>query len=321
MFEKLTSSGRGALPSLNALRAFEAMARTGKATLAAEELGVSHSAVSRQVKALEHSLGVALFTGPKNRLELTAEGRALLPDLTAAFDRIAAATLKLRSVDRELHIAVNASTSIKWLIPRLSGFQATHPDLRVQLHDLAPQAMAHRGVHGLVRIVQNRLQRELAAVPFMANHIGPVIAPTLLDQGGDILSAPRLIAEVHRQGWSEWAALAGVEPPPAPVQTLSHLHFVLDGAVGGLGAAVLPWPLVADDVLAGRLVAPLGFQPAASAFCLIPTPGPTRKILEPFRAWLMDAGAAMSPPPKNQAFSPRTATTACDAGFPPSASA
>lgn len=299
MFEKLTSSGRGSLPSLNALRAFEAMARTGKATLAAEELGVSHSAVSRQVKALEHSLGVALFTGPKNRLELTAEGRALLPDLTAAFDRIAAATLKLRAADRELHIAVNASTSIKWLIPRLSGFHAAHPELRVQLHDLAPQAMAHRGVHGLVRIVQNPLQRELAAVPFMANHIGPVIAPGLLaaQPDGDILCAPRLIAEVHRHGWSEWAGFTGARLPPAPLQTLSHLHFVLDGAVGGLGAAVLPWPLVADDVLAGRLVAPLGFSPAASAFCLIPTPGPARRMLEPFRAWLMEAGAAMPKPP------------------------
>ena len=69
MFENLTSK---ALPSLNALRAFEAMARTGRVTLAAEELNVTHSAVSRQVKALERALGVSLFTGPKNRLELTA---------------------------------------------------------------------------------------------------------------------------------------------------------------------------------------------------------------------------------------------------------
>src|SRR6478609_8157563 len=68
MFENLTSS----LPSLNALRAFEAMARNGRVTLAAEELHVTHSAVSRQVKALEQTLGVRLFTGPKNRLELTA---------------------------------------------------------------------------------------------------------------------------------------------------------------------------------------------------------------------------------------------------------
>src|SRR5690242_17268994 len=85
MFENLTS---GPLPSLNALRAFEAVARTGRVTLAAEELHVTHSAVSRQVKALERSLGVRLFSGPKNRLELTAAGRELLPQLTEAFDQI-----------------------------------------------------------------------------------------------------------------------------------------------------------------------------------------------------------------------------------------
>src|SRR4051812_47003440 len=88
MFEKLTS---GAPPSLNALRAFEAMARNRRVTLAAEELHVTHSAVSRQVKALEQSLGVRLFSGPKHRLELTAAGRELLPALTQAFDQIAAA--------------------------------------------------------------------------------------------------------------------------------------------------------------------------------------------------------------------------------------
>ena len=83
MFGNLTT---GALPSLNALRAFEAMARTGRATLAAQELHVTHSAVSRQVKALEAHLGVQLFSGPKHRLELTEAGRRLAPALTAAFD-------------------------------------------------------------------------------------------------------------------------------------------------------------------------------------------------------------------------------------------
>ena len=108
MFDKLTS---GALPSLNALRAFEAMARTGRATLAAEELNVTHSAVSRQVKALEAALGVRLFQGPKHRLTLTQAGQDLLPALTGAFDQIATAVRRLRSDGEDLHLAVNASLS------------------------------------------------------------------------------------------------------------------------------------------------------------------------------------------------------------------
>src|ERR1700760_1316797 len=100
MFENLT---HGALPSLNALRAFEAMARTGRAALAAEELHVTHSAVSRQVKALEAALGVRLFQGPKHRLELTAAGQELLPALSRGFDEIAQAVRQVRSDGADLH--------------------------------------------------------------------------------------------------------------------------------------------------------------------------------------------------------------------------
>lgn len=94
MFENLTP--RGSLPSLNGLRAFEAMGRTGSATRAAAELHVTHSAVSRQVKALEAALGVRLFEGPKHRLRLTEAGQTLLAGLTSGFDTLAAAVRQVR---------------------------------------------------------------------------------------------------------------------------------------------------------------------------------------------------------------------------------
>ena len=102
MFENLTFEPA---PSLNALRAFEAVARTGGVSLAAAELSVTHSAVSRQVKALEASLGVRLFQGPKHRLELTPAGRDLAPALTAAFDQIAVAVRRSRGAGEDLHVA------------------------------------------------------------------------------------------------------------------------------------------------------------------------------------------------------------------------
>jgi len=142
MFDNLTP---GALPSLNALRAFEAMARTGRATLAAEELGVTHSAVSRQVKSLEANMGVRLFHGPKHRLSLTPAGQALLPALSHAFDEIATAVRRLKSDGEDLHVAVNASISVKWLIPRLGDFTAKHPEIQLHLEELPSQATSHRG--------------------------------------------------------------------------------------------------------------------------------------------------------------------------------
>lgn len=295
MFDKLTSS---ALPSLNALRAFEAMARTGRATLAAEELNVTHSAVSRQVKALEASLGVRLFQGPKHRLSLTPAGQDLLPRLTGAFDEIAAAVRQLRSGGEDLHVAVNASISVKWLIPRLSDFARRHPQIRLHLEELAPQATAHRGAGAVVRIVAGGRLSDPLVTPFIQNHIGPVVAPTMAERfAADPLSAPRLAAQSHPQGWTIWAAVAGVELAPAPEQPFAHLHFALDAAIAGLGIAVMPWPLVAEDVAEGRLVAPLGFCRAESAFALLAAPGAESRPLAAFRTWLVAQGSLTPKPP------------------------
>jgi len=295
MFDKLTP---GALPSLNALRAFEAMARTGRGTLAAEELGVTHSAVSRQVKALEASLGVRLFQGPKHRLNLTPAGQALLPSLSQAFDEIATAVRRLRSDGEDLHLAVNASLSVKWLIPRLPDFAERHPQIQLHLEELAPQATSHRGAQGVVRIVPAARLTDPLVTPFIQNHIGPVMTPALAERFvADPLAAPRLAAQSHPQGWAIWAAVAGYELAPAPEQPFPHVHFALDAALAGLGVAILSWPLVADEVAEGRLVAPLGFRRAESAFALIAAPGGESRALAAFRKWLVDQGAKTPTPP------------------------
>jgi DNA-binding transcriptional LysR family regulator len=295
MFENLTSR---AMPSLNALRAFEAMARTGRATLAAEELNVTHSAVSRQVKALEDQLGVRVFSGPKHRLELTEAGRRLLPALTSAFDQIAAAVGQVRAGGEDLLIAVNASVSVKWLIPRLARFTAAHPNVNLQLAELPSHASSYRGADAVVRIVPSSRLGEPETTGFVANHLGLVMAPALAERfAGAPQTAPRLMAQTHPQGWAIWAALTGVELPPGPEQPFAHLHFALDAAIAGLGAAVMPWPLVADYVRNGRLVAPMGFRKAESAFAMIATPGASSRSLDRFRDWLVAEGASTAPAP------------------------
>jgi len=289
MFENLTS---GPLPSLNALRAFEAMARTGRVTLAAEELHVTHSAVSRQVKALERSLGVRLFTGPKNRLELTAAGRELLPALTEAFDQIAAAVRRTRLGGEDLHVAVNASLSVKWLIPRLAGFQAAHPDIRLHLSELAAHATSHRGAQAVVRIVPTSRLSDPHCTPFIRNALGAIMSPNLVERcGGDLLRAPRLAATTHPEAWPIFAELAGVELPPTNERPFAHVHFAMDAALAGLGAAVVSWPLCHEEVRAGRLVAPLGFRRSESAFAMLTAPGAESRALDRFRDWLVAEGA------------------------------
>lgn len=286
------------MPSLNALRAFEATARTGRVTLAAEELHVTHSAVSRQVKALEHQLGVRLFAGPKNRLELTEAGRRLLPPLTEAFDQIAAAVRGARSGAEDLHIAVNASLSVKWLIPRLPRFQAAHPQVRLHLSELASHATSHRDAQAVVRIVPAARLEDPDCTPFALNAVGVVIAPELAARtGDDPLRAPRLGVATNPQAWPIFAELAGLELPPMPERSFPHVHFAVEAAVAGLGAAVISWAHCYEEVLAGRLVAPLGFRRAASALALLRAPGAQGRALDAFTAWLVREGAAMPAPP------------------------
>lgn len=295
MFENLTSS---ALPSLNALRAFEAMGRTGKVTLAAEELHVTHSAVSRQVKALERALGVRLFSGPKNRLELTAAGRELLPALTEAFDQIAAAVRGVRVGGEDLHVAVNASLSVKWLIPRLPRFQAAHPEIRLSLSELSAHATSHRGAQAVVRIVPLSRLSDPNCTPFIRNALGAVMSPDAVGRwGSDPLKAPRLAAATHPEAWPLFAEHAGVELPPARERSFAHVHFAMDAAMAGLGAAVVSWPLCVNEVQDGRLVAPLGFRRSGSAFAMLTSPGAESRALGRFRDWLVAEGAETPEPP------------------------
>lgn len=291
MFQNLTSRP---LPSLNALRAFEAMARNGRVTLAAEELHVTHSAVSRQVKALEQALGVRLFTGPKNRLELTAAGRELLPALTEAFDQIAGAVRRVRVGGEDLHVAVNASISVKWLIPRLAGFQAAHPEVRLHLSELAAHATSHRGAQAVVRIVPTSRLSDANCTPFIRNALGVVVSPALAGQ--DPLRAPRLAAVTHPEAWPIFAELAGVELAPTPERPFAHVHFAMDAALAGLGAAVVSWPLCVREIQSGQLVAPLGFRRSESAFALLVAPGAEGRALDRFREWLIAEGAKTPEP-------------------------
>lgn len=280
MFEKVTA--RGGLPSLSALRAFEAMARTGGATAAGLELGVTHSAVSRQVKTLERTLGVRLFEGPKHALTLTAEGRRLMSELGEGFDRIERAVRAVRG-RRDVRLAVHPSLAVKWLIPRLSRFEAELPDVNLILSDMPSQATRQRGADLLLRYLDRATAGDQVVV-LAENRIGPVCAPRLLEE--DLTMATRLTTRTHPRGWDDWREAGGETVAGGAVRTLGHLHFALDGALAGLGVAMLPQTLTADDIAAGRLAAPHGFRPDGGVLAaIVMEPEPHAAVRQTLR-WL-----------------------------------
>lgn len=272
------------LPSLNALRAFEAMARTGAATRAARELGVTHGAVSRQVKALEAALGVRLFQGPRHRLELTEAGRALAVELTRGFDVLTTAVARTRSDGMDLHIAVHASLSVKWLIPRLADFAERVPGVRLHLSALEPEAVSHPGAELAIRLMDRTRAEALGGIILAENEIGPVIRA---DRVAEYAAASRLVSRTHPRAWRDWQRLSGGPLPGGPERPVEHLHFAVDAALAGWGVAALPRLLVQGEIEKGHLAAPHGFIADAGVLVALPQGegGPARRA---FLAWLKD---------------------------------
>ncbi|MGE0802047.1 MAG: transcriptional regulator GcvA [Lautropia sp.] len=254
------------LPPLNAVRAFEAAARHVSFTRAADELHVTHGAISRHVVLLESWLGTALFHRSSSRLTLTDAGRAYLSEVTSSLDRLALASLHIRQQARPTVLRVSAppTFTMRWLIPRLSGYQRGHPDIEIRMTtSLAPVSfveheydLAIRGAH--------QPPPGCRSEPFMTETIAPVCHVDLLERGA--LAKP---ADLARQtlinfmtepySWNEWLQAVGCAGlKPAGVLNFEQMFFALQAAVEGLGLVLVPLFLVADDIVAGRLCSPFG---------------------------------------------------------------
>lgn len=211
------------LPPLKSLPDFAAAGRHLSFSKAAEELGVTHGAVSRQVKALEDFLGFPLFRRLTRRIELTEQGRAYLPVVQRLIDELTRETDRLREMSggRRLTVSTGVSFAMKWLAPRLPRFQAAHPGLEVHLDvsDSVPdleRGFADAAVfHGTGRFPG------LAAERIFDETVTPVCAPALLArtpairQPADLLRLPLLHEDRMQPDWPHWFAAHGVAGPDA----------------------------------------------------------------------------------------------------------
>ena len=254
------------LPPLQTLRAFEAAARHQSMSLAAEELHVTHGAISRHVKNLESHLGLLLFQRLTRQIVLTEAGAdfhvvvtRLLGELTRESER-----LRNQRSARRLRISTGVSFATKWLAPRLHRLKECHPefdvhldvtDLNVDLNDGQVDAAIR---YGYGRYASVRAER------FLEETVTPVCTPTYRDAVGS-LHAPSDLAKcvlLHEDrmlaNWEEWLALAGLDrlrsSRRGPAYSLGSM--AIEAAIRGEGIALGRSALVADDIAAGRLVAP-----------------------------------------------------------------
>ena len=253
------------LPPLGALRAFEAAARLGRMSAAAVELSVTPGAISRQVQQLERSLNVQLFEGSKNKPLLTSAAQTLLSALSPALDQIEAAVKAVSDANSgTVDVACFSTFTVKWLIPRLFDFNARYPDIEIRLQTTQRADDPDHERVDLVIAVEKPTSNLPNVLPLFAEQLGPVLAPSLaaslaLHTPLDLAGKTLLQSKGRVDAWSMWATAMGCTTPQGNGATFDHYYFTLEAAVGGLGIAVAPWHLVADDVRAGRLVAPFGF--------------------------------------------------------------
>ena len=302
------------LPPLNALRAFEAFGRRGRMTLAADELCVTHGAISRQIRQLEDHLGVALTDGPRNNLTLTEAGLTLAQALTQALDQIDAALPRPPGAgDHALTVSCMPTFAMKWLIPRLPDFVAAHPDIQARIVESnGPFDFRADGIDLAIRMCAPDAPPSLDAdvTPFLKHYVGPVASPDLAAQvdGVDSLAhLPRLHTRTFMDSWAEWELAANVALPPASVnREFDHYFYMLEAAAAGLGVALSPWAFVENDLAAGRLVAPLGLVPGRAEVHALTPKGKATRAARRFRDWLVVQGGATPPPPGSQQLVGRT---------------
>lgn len=285
------------LPSLNALRAFEAAARHQSFTRAAEELGVSQGAISHHVKMLEAQLGLMLFRRERQGLTITSAGQNYLDLLTQLFDRLAEGTQRLLQREKTGTLTVSMSPNFvtKWLVHRLGRFVAENPtiDLRVNA-TMAHINFAQEDVDLAVRHGTGNWP-DLHVTPLVAEDIFPICSPALLEGANPLSEVPDLrhhtiLHDTSRRDWPMWLELAGYpELTPAHSLTFDQTSMVIDAAVAGQGVALARSALAAADLIAGRLVRPFAVRlPAPFAYYVVcPKATATRPKIAAFRDWLL----------------------------------
>ena len=297
---------QGAMPPLNALRAFEAAARLGSLKAAAMEASVTHGAISRHIRLLEDWLGAPLFLRHNRRVVLTELGQVYLAEIAPAFQRIARATDDARNRRRRKLLRVNALSTftVRWLLPRLADFRERHPEIDVDLttsNDAVDRAGEAADI--IIRGGPDTIHGYVTRV-FLAETRQPVCNPALLGKlplgtPGDLRAHTLLHSSNMARLWEEWLTAAGVPGLEAAGNlVLDHFYLAVEAAAGGLGVAMGPSALIGADLAAGRLVTPFPHiaLPARSYCAYVRTQARGDARIIAFCDWLERQGGAATRP-------------------------
>ncbi len=285
---------RRLLPSMSSLLALEAVDRLGSASAAAEELSLTHSAISRQLKVLEGQLGLQLVLRDGVRLKSTPAAQEYCETVRQCLKDLSSASLKLRAnpLGGSLNLAILPTFGMHWLAPRLNDFGTKCPEITVNLSSrLQPFEFAREEFDAAIHFGAQDWQG-VHYLKIADEHVLPVCAPGFFEKpltaSAQLLDFPLLHLETRHGAWEEWFARHDVEIDALPGMLFDQFSTMAQGAVHGLGVALLPSYLAASEIRAGRLEAAFGEPVQASGhyYLVWPANGRTRAPLEKFVAWV-----------------------------------
>jgi LysR family transcriptional regulator, glycine cleavage system transcriptional activator len=289
------------LPPLNALRAFEAAGRLGSFKEAAAELHVTHGAISQHVRQLEAWLGAPLFERHNRRIVLTPAARQYLGEIGPLFEQLSQATVQYgipATISRTLCVNAIATFTLRWLVPRLVRFHRDHPGVHVKVETSNVSVEGLRGDYDVIIRGGPDTFYGYSMRPFLAEQRVPVCSPALLQRlplraPGDLHRHTLLHTSSLPRLWPDWLAKAELaELNPAAALTFDHFYLTLQAAIDGIGVAMGPTALIADDLASGRLVVPFdGPRLPSRSYCTyIPDDKASDEMVLLFRAWLEREG-------------------------------
>lgn len=292
------------MASLRALHAFSLLARLGRASLAAERLGVSPSALSHLMRKLEGELGASLILRDGRGLSLTEEGQRLALGLGDAFDQIEGAVDAFRRRSRtELRISTVSTFATRWLIPQLPDFQHQQPDVEILLSASTRMVDLDRENYDCAIRLGTGNWQGVDSVLLWREHLAIAMAPALRGDADEItpehLSKLRLLHSAGRRGdWALWLGRTGLEHPDAGSGTvLESRDLAIQAAIAGMGAIVIDKRFLTQEVSAGHLVLPdWPLVELETGYWFVRSPNrPLSRPVAAFKTWLEKATHGYGP--------------------------
>lgn len=284
-------------PPLNALRIFLVACRHRSFTAAAEELSLTHGAVSRQMRLLEDWLGQPLFEREGLRRAPNVHALAYAQEISRAFSQIQQASLHYGKglATRLLRVSVPATLAMKWLIPLLPEFRNRYPDARIQIQSVTTQQLSLEGAFDLAIRRDPPANPAFTGIGLFKEWHTLVVAPAVLAEKplnnlSQVLEHTWLYSETRPRHWDAWLQAAGLPNRPWNTYRFDHFYVTYSAVLDGLGLAIGPLPTLSADLKAGRIVTPFPdiCTPERQYWAITPTATQKTLLHRQFEEWLVE---------------------------------